>query len=232
MARGKLRNAEAAAALDPRFAANVEALKAVQPEDIKPGDIYARLGAGWIPTSDIHAFIVQLLGLSGSEVEVMHAEQIATWAVRLDFMAKRRVSNTTTYGTGRVTASDLIEDALNMRVPTVYDTVEDDKRVINQTETIAAREMQQKIKDLFAKWLWEDPERAERLARSYNDTFNTIRLRQYDGSHLTLPGMSRSELRRGDLDPHQKSAVWRILQTKNTLKGHAVGAGKTAECGA
>src|SRR5437660_4603752 len=215
------------AAMNPAYQANVEALKAVQPEDILPGDIHGRLGAGWIPASDMKDFIVQLLRVPAGEVTVMHAGQIAAWTVALDYFAKRSVSNTTTYGTGRVSAASLIEQALNLRVPTVYDTLDDDTRVVNQAETIAAREAQQKLKDLFAKWIWEDPQRAERLARLYNDTFNTIRLRTYDGSHLTLPGMNRSELRRGDLDPHQKSAVWRILQTKNTLIGHVVGAGKT-----
>src|SRR5437763_811748 len=227
--RAKLRTAETMAAMNPAYQANVEALKAVQPEDILPGDIHARLGAGWIPTSDITDFIVQLLRVPEGDVTVLHAGPIAAWTVILDYAARYTVSNTTTYGTRRVSAASLLEAALNMRVPTVYDTLDDDNktRVINQAETIAAREAQQKLKDLFASWLWEDPQRAERLARLYNDMFNTIRLRTYDGSHLTLPGMNRSELRRGDLDPHQKSAVWRILQTKNTLIGHVVGAGKT-----
>src|SRR3989441_352400 len=122
----------------------------------------------------------------------------------------------------------IFEDALNMRVPTIYDTLEDDTRVINQTETIAAREAQQKLKDRFTRWIWENPERTERLARLYNDRFNNIRLRTYDGSHLTFPGMNRTGLRNNDLDPHQKNAVWRMLQNKNTLIGHVVGAGKTA----
>jgi len=227
--RAKLKTAETMVAVDPAYQANVEALVAVQPEDILPGDIHARLGAGWIPAGDIKAFIAQLLKVPEGDVAVLHAGEIATWTVSLDYTARHAVSNTTTYGTTRVSASSLIEQALNVRVPTVYDTLDDANktRVINQAETIAAREAQQKLKDLFASWLWEDPQRAERLARLYNDTFNTIRLRTYDGSHLTLPGMNRSELRRGDLDPHQKSAVWRILQTKNTLIGHVVGAGKT-----
>src|SRR5437588_5273189 len=131
-----------------------------------------------------------------------------------------------------MSASSLIEDALNMRIPTVYDTLNDDTRVVNQTETIAAREAQQKLKDRFSKWIWEDPHRSERLARLYNDTFNNIRLRTYDGSHLTFPGMNRTDLRNNDLDPHQKNAVWRILQNKNTLIGHCVGAGKTNEIAA
>src|SRR2546430_10069049 len=134
-----------------------------------------------------------------------------------------------TYGTRRISADALIEDTLNMRTPTIYDTLPDDTRVINQTETIAAREAQQKLKDRFARWIWEDPQRTERLARLYNDTFNNTRLRTYDGSHLTFPGMNRTGLRSNDLDPHQKNAVWRMLQNKNTLIGHCVGAGKTAE---
>src|SRR5256886_6749392 len=132
-----------------------------------------------------------------------------------------------TYGTRRISADALIEDTLNMRTPTIYDTLPDDTRVLNQTETIAAREAQQKLKDRFAKWLWEDPERTERLARLYNDTFNNIRLCAYDGSHLTFPGMNRAGLRNNDLDPHQKNVVWRMLKNKNTLIGHVVGAGKT-----
>src|SRR6266567_825156 len=227
--RAKLRTAEAAAAINLIYSRNVEALTAVQPEDIPPGDINARLGASWIPNEDIADFIAELLQVSRSDVSVAHAGTIAQWGVTLGYYAHRSVANTTTYGTNRLTATDLIEQALNMRVPTVYDYLEDDKRVVNQAETIAAREAQQKLKDRFAQWLWEDPSRTERLARRYNDLLNTIRLRQYDGSHLTFPGMNKSELRLGELDPHQKNAVWRVLQTKNVLIGHAVGAGKTWE---
>src|SRR5579871_4299249 len=227
--RAKLRTAEAAAGINPVFARNVEALRAVQPEDIRPGDIQARLGASWIPKSDMQDFLAETLQIPKSDVSVAHAGQIATWTVKLDVLTARSVSNTTTYGTKRKSAADLIEDALNLRMPTIYDTLADDTRVVNQTETIAAREAQQKLKDRFTKWVWENPERAERLARLYNDTFNNIRLRTYDGSHLTFPGMNKTGLRRGDLDPHQKNAVWRMLQNKNALIGHCVGAGKTAE---
>ena len=99
--------------------------------------------------------------------------------------------------------------------------------MVNQQETIAAREAQQKLKDKFSEWVWQDTERAQRLSRLYNDTFNNIRLRTYDGSHLTLPGMNRLMLRKNDLDQHQKHAVWRVLQSNNTLLAHVVGAGKT-----
>src|SRR6266566_1345379 len=227
--RAKLKTAEAAAAINPSYARNVEALIAAQPADILPGDINARLGAPWIPRSDIADFIAEALQVPRKDVAVGHASEIAAWSVMLDVTAAHAVSNTTTHGTKRRLASDLIEDSLNMRVPTIYDTLPDDTRVINQTETIAAREAQQKLKDRFALWIWENPERTERLARLYNDTFNALRLRSYDGSHLTFPGMNRIGLRNNDLDPHQKNAVWRMLQNKNTLIGHCVGAGKTAE---
>jgi len=225
--RAKLKTARAAAAINPIYARNVEALTSVQPSDILPGDINARLGAPWIPRSDIADFIADTLQVPRSHVGVGHAGEIAAWSVLLDVLSAHTVSNTTTHGTKRMKASDLIEDSLNMRVPTIYDTLEDDTRVINQTETIAAREAQQKLKDRFAQWIWENPERTERLARLYNDTYNNIRLRTYDGSHLTFPGMNRTILRRNDLDHHQKNVVWRMLQNKNTLIGHCVGAGKT-----
>src|SRR5207245_5823479 len=134
--------------------------------------INARLGASWIPRSDIADFIAETLHVPVNDVSIGHAGEIAAWSVKLDFFASHSVSNTTTHGTKRMAASDLIEDALNMRVPTIYDTLPDDTRVVNQTETIVAREAQQKLKDRFARWIWEDPNRTERLARLYNDTFN------------------------------------------------------------
>ena len=120
---------------------------------------------------------------------------IATWNVTLDSYAKSNVSNTTTHGTARFLASDLIEQALNGRVPTAYDEMPDKTRVINQRETIAAREKQQQLKDKFSEWVWKDEHRAARLARDYNDKFNNLRLRTFDGSHLTFPGMAREHLR-------------------------------------
>jgi N12 class adenine-specific DNA methylase len=225
--RAKLKTAEAAAGIDPSYGRNVEALKAVQPADLLPGDISARLGSSWIPASDIKDFICETLDLPKSFVTVSHSGAIATWALTLDGYVKTAVSNTTTYGTPRARATDLIEDALNGRTPTIYDQIDKDTRVVNQQETIAAREAQQKLKDRFSEWIWQDEERAQRLARLYNDRFNNLRLRTFDGSHLTFPGMDRSMLRTGDLDPHQKNAVWRIIQSDNTLRAHCVGAGKT-----
>jgi N12 class adenine-specific DNA methylase len=227
--RAKLKAAEAAAGLDSSYARNVEALKCVQPADLQPGDISARLGSSWIPTSDVRDFICELLDIPHSSVGVSHSGAIATWAVTLDFSAKSAVSNTTTHGTNRMKASELIDDALNGRTPTVYDQLDRDTRVINPQETLAAREKQQQLKERFSEWIWQDEGRAERLARYYNDTFNNIRLRTYDGSHLTFPGMNRHVLREGDLDKHQKDAVWRMLQSDSTLLAHCVGAGKTWE---
>jgi len=227
--RARLATAESAASIDPAYHRNVEALKAVQPADLLPGDISARLGSSWIPASDVRDFICETLGVPRSGVNVTHSSAIATWALTLDHDAKFSVSNTTTHGTARVKASDLIEDALNGRTPTVYDQLDADTRVVNQQETIAAREAQQKLKERFSEWVWQDPDRAERLSRLYNDRFNNLRLRTYDGAHLTFPGMNRSLLRRNDLDKHQKDAIWRTLQCDNTLLAHCVGAGKTWE---
>ena len=148
--RVKLKTAEAAAGLDLSYRRNVEALKEVQPVDLLPGDISARLGSSWIPTHDVKKFVSELLDVSLSAVTVIHSGAIATWALTLDSYAKSNVSNTTAHGTPRALASDLIDDALNGRTPTIYDQIDKDTRVVNQQETIAAREAQQKIKDRFS----------------------------------------------------------------------------------
>lgn len=225
--RAKLAAALSAATIEPSYRRNIEALEAVQPPDLQPGDIEARLGSSWIPAADIRDFIARTLDTGPDSVRVSHAEAIAAWTVETDMGARTNVANTTTYGTARFRASDLIEDALNGRTPTAYDEREDGSRVVNQQETIAAREKQQQLKDRFREWVWEDPERSTRLARDYNDRFNNIRLRKFDGSHLTLPGMVREHLRDRDLASHQKDAVWRTLQSGSTLLAHVVGSGKT-----
>ena len=197
--RAKLASARSATALDAAYQRNIEALEAVQPPDLQPGEIEARLGSSWVPATDICGFVAQLLDIAPDNVRVAHAEAIATWTLEINSAARWDVSNTTTYGTARFRASDLIEDALNGRTPTAYDEREDGSRVVNQQETIAAREKLQQVKDRFREWVWEDPERASRLAREYNDRFNNLRLRTFDGSHLTLPGMVREPLRDHDL---------------------------------
>jgi N12 class adenine-specific DNA methylase len=137
--RARLRAAESAADLNPSYARNVEALKAVQPKDLEPGEIEARLGASWIPASDIEQFVVELLETYPNAVSVAHSNAIASWSIRLDHGPKHDVANTTTYGTARAKASELIEDALNGRTPTIYDQLDAETRVINQQKTLAAR---------------------------------------------------------------------------------------------
>ncbi len=225
--RTKLGAAQTAAQRDPAYRRNVEALQAVQPKDLEPGEIEARLGSSWISPSDVRGFVADMLDVPRSDVKIGYAGIIATWTVELDYRAKYVVNNTTTHGTARFRASELIEQSLNGRTPTAYDEHEDGSRTVNQAETIAAREKQQQLKDRFRDWVWEDRERSERLAKEYNLRFNNLRLRDFDGSHLTLPGMVRTSLRDGDLAPHQKDAVWRILQGGSPLLAHVVGAGKT-----
>jgi N12 class adenine-specific DNA methylase/2'-5' RNA ligase len=217
--REKLKQAEAAAAHDKKFAANVEALTKVQPEDLGPKDIDARLGAPWIPPEDVEAFIQHV---TESRARVRYLPPLASWSVRVTYHSGS-VKATETYGTRRKDAIELIELALNLKQPTVYDRGPDGSSVVNQQETLAAREKQQDVKDLFKKWLWEDSERGTRLARHYNDHFNNLKLREYDGSHLALPGMAAGIT----LRPHQMNAIWRALTSGNTLFAHVVGAGKT-----
>ena len=225
--RAKLAVAQASEQIDSAYRRNVEALQAVQPKDLEPGEIEARLGSSWIPPSDVRGFVAELLDVPRASVKIGYAETIATWTVELEYSAKHVVNNTTTHGTARFRASELIEQSLNGRTPTAYDEHEDGSRTVNQPETIAAREKHQQLKDRFRDWVWEDRERAERLAKEYNFRFNNLRLRDFDGSHLTLPGIVRTSLRDGDLAPHQKNAVWRILQGGSPLLAHVVGAGKT-----
>jgi N12 class adenine-specific DNA methylase len=220
--REKLTTARRAARNDPRFQENVEALQAVQPEDLPPSQIEARLGAAWIPASDVEAFASSLLG--DNAVTVSHSPQVGAWFVQGSYQAKVSVANSTEWGTARYSALDLIQDSLNLKTPTVYDKdLKTGAAIVNPTETEGARDRQEKIKERFKAWVWEDDERSERLCRLYNDRFNSDRLRVFNGSHLTLPASSRQVA----LRPHQKDAVWRIIQSRNTLLAHAVGAGKT-----
>jgi N12 class adenine-specific DNA methylase len=220
--RAKLAVAEAALLIDLQFKLNVTALYAVQPSDLSATEIDARLGSTWVPKEDIKKFTEELLGENG--IRVSHVPQLGLWQVRGSWSAKQSVANTTEWGTERRSALDLVEDALNLRTPTVYDwDARNERNVVNVPATEAARDKQQKIKDRFNTWLWQDDERRERLVKKYNEEFNNIRLRTFNGDHLTLPGASPSIV----LDRHQKSAVWRILQTPTCLLAHVVGAGKT-----
>ncbi|OAM90897.1 hypothetical protein AW736_00080 [Termitidicoccus mucosus] len=221
--REKLAKAEMAAKRDARFHGNVEALRAVQPDPLAANEIDARLGAVWIPASDIAQFARELLRSGREDVKVGHAAQLGLWSVEASYYAKTGVANRSEWGTERVPAHELLEHALNLRTPTVYDY--DEKKVahLNVVATEAAREKQQKIKDRFIEWIWSDDARRERLVAAYNREFNCYRLRSFNGDHLTLPGASPAIA----LHAHQKAAVWRILQTPNTLLAHVVGAGKT-----
>src|SRR6266536_3172794 len=220
--REKLAIADAAAITDPRFHENVEALKSIQPEDLPATDIDVRLGASWMPPDDVSQFIQALLNLS-SGVEISHIHALGAWHVNGDWEARAATGNTTDWGTDRYSGLELIEDALNLRTPTVHDLDADKKPVVNAQATEAAREKQERIKERFKEWVWSDDSRRERLCRLYNDTFNHTRVRTFNGDHLTLPGASGAI----QLHGHQKAGVWRILQTPNTLLAHVVGAGKT-----
>lgn len=218
--REKLLQAEAAARKDSSYLSNVAALRGVQPEDLGPTDIDARLGCAWMPPDVLQSFTEDLLGERG--VEISHSALIGTWVVKGAWNVRIAVSNSTEWGTERRSALDLIEDALNLRVPTLYDA-DGDRLVVNGPATEAARDRQQKIRERFTQWVWTDDTRRERLCRLYNDQFNALRLRTYSGNHLQHPGASSAVTLRS----HQKAAIWRILQNQNTLLAHVVGAGKT-----
>lgn len=210
-----------------RYSRNVQALEAVIPDDLSPGEIGARIGSTWIPTSDYEAFLDETLECNGNAVTFNQAA--GAWYVEPHYSTRYSIPATQKFGTSRVNATELFDQAINQVVPTVYDAdpVNPDKRVVNQKETIAAREKQQFLKDTFQEWLWKDQERSVRLSRLYNDTFNSVVQRRYDGQHLVLPGFSRIYR----LHDHQKNAIWRIVASqRNTLLAHVVGAGKTLTC--
>jgi N12 class adenine-specific DNA methylase/adenine-specific DNA methylase len=220
--RSKLATAEAAAALDPAYARNVEALGRVQPADLRPSDITARLGAPWIPAADIIAFVKETMD---ADITIHHMPELACWTVnarQLEWSA----AGTTDWGTHRRHAGLLLSDALNSSIPQIFDTIKDgdsERRVLNTVETEAAKDKLARIKSAFQSWIWSDPDRTDRLARLYNDTFNNIVPRHFNGDHLQLPGASGAF----SLYGHQKRAIWRIIASGSCYVAHAVGAGKT-----
>jgi len=221
--REKLATAERAGSA---YARNVEALRSVQPDDVLPGDIDANLGAPWIPAQDIAAFAAELFHVEPSDVPVAHLKKDAVWSMEASYAAKVSVGASSEFGTARANGTWLLELALNMKTPTIYDTIDHgdgEERVVNQEETLAAREKQKLIKERFRAWVFADPDRTERLVREYNDTYNNLRPRLFDGSHLDYPGMNQAL----KLRPHQNDAVWRGMSSGNTLLAHTVGAGKT-----
>ena len=220
--RTKLAVATTAAATDPQYHRNFAALREVQPEDLRPSDITVRLGAPWIPTDVIEAFSIDMMD---TETRVMHCPEIATWDVDIaKFVGTAH--GTSTWGTGRRNAGYLLHDALNSATPQIYDTVVVDgseRRELNVEATEAAKEKLAQIKEAFTTWVWTDPDRTDRLARIYNDRFNNLVPRHFDGRHLTLPGAS-SIIR---LYEHQKRVIWRVIAAGGSYIAHAVGAGKT-----
>lgn len=220
--REKLAVAEAATLSEPAFAPNVAALQSVQPPDLGPSDIDVRLGASWLPAEVIQAFVQDLLNVPKG-AEVGHVAALGSWYVKGNWELRLATGNTTDWGTDRCTALELVEDALNLKTPTLYDLDAEKRPVVNAQATEAAREKQERIKERFKEWIWSEDNRRETLCRRYNDTFNHSRVRTFNGDHLTLPGASPTVA----LHAHQKAGVWRILQTPNTLLAHVVGAGKT-----
>ena len=221
--RHKLATAEAAAAEDTRYLRNVEALRRVQPVDLLPSDITARLGAPWLDTDVIEAFAEQVIGCATT---IRHTVEVAAWSVDVTpFMGL--AAATSLWGTERRHAGLLLHDALNSATPTIWDHWRDpdgtEHREINAKETEAAKEKLAKIKTAFEGWIWRDAERTDRLARIYNDRFNNLVPRHFDGSHLTLPGASSAIGFRA----HQLRGVWRIISSGSSYLAHAVGAGKT-----
>ncbi len=230
--REKLKIAEHFAETDERFNVNVKYLKEVQPKDLSASEISVRLGSTWIPPEDIKVFIEYLLNPSNyacQNINVHYNEATSGWWIEGKNYDKYNIKATNTYGTGRASAYKIIEDSLNLKDTRIYDYYEDEngKRVaeLNKKETAIAQAKQEQIKLAFEEWIWKDPERRERLTKVYNERFNSIRPREYDGSHISFDGMNPEIT----LRKHQVNAIARILYGGNTLLAHEVGAGKTFE---
>ena len=219
----KLDKAKAVVGIEPRLKTTIEALQKAMPKPLKPGQIKARLGSGWIPAEYVCQFVEHLL--PGVTMQATYIPKLGSWTldVKRGFVP---AENTSKYGTKRYSALALLETGLNAQTPVVYDTIDDngqEKRILNQQETVAAQAKLEELKTGFDTWLWQDAERAERLAQIYNARFNVFARPHYDGSHLTLPGLSKHL----NLRSLQKDAVWFGLQRRATLIGDEVGLGKT-----
>ena len=231
--REKLRIAKKSAELYPKdYKVNVEALQKVQPKDLTASEISVRLGATWLPPDDVQEFIFHLLETpryAQWNIKVHFSPFTSEWNIEGKSYDKGNVRAYNTYGTSRINAYKIIEETLNLKDVRIFDYIEDDegkkKAVLNKKETAIAQSKQEMIKQEFQDWIWSDPERRERLCKSYNEKFNSVRPREYDGSHIIFNGMN-PEI---ELREHQKNAVAHILYGGNTLLAHAVGAGKTFE---
>ena len=231
--REKLRIAKKSAELYPEdYKVNVEALQKVQPKDLTASEISVRLGATWLPPDDVQEFIFHLLETpryAQWNIKVHFSPFTSEWNIEGKSYDKGNVRAYNTYGTSRINAYKIIEETLNLKDVRIFDYIEDDegkkKAVLNKKETAIAQSKQEMIKQEFQDWIWSDPEQRERLCKSYNEKFNSVRPREYDGSHIIFNGMN-PEI---ELREHQKNAVAHILYGGNTLLAHAVGAGKTFE---
>ena len=229
--RDKLKAARAAAEVDPRFGANVAALKPLIPRDLKPSQISVRPGSPWLPADVVNQFVAETFGAEAgwgdrhgpkSDQWFAYNEALGRWHQR-GKPARLSAEANRTYGSDRLAPIEALMHALQQTSPTIYDTTADGERVFNKEATAAAEERVRRVKQAFARWIWQDAERAARLVRLYNDTFNGLRLRRYDGAHLSFPGQSATEA----LRPHQKDAIWRVLQDGTGGLYHEVGFGKT-----
>ena len=230
--REKLEIARAAVANKPEYSINVQALEKVQPEPLTASKISVRLGATWIPPEIVQQFIYEFLDTpryAQWDIKLHYSPYTSEWNIEKKSYDPTNIKAYRTYGTDRINAYKIIEETLNLRDVRIFDYVEDEfgkrKPVLNKKETTIALQKQELIKEGFKEWIWQDPQRRERLCKLYNEKFNSTRPREYDGSHITFSGMN-PEI---ELREHQKNAVAHILYGGNTLLAHAVGAGKTFE---
>lgn len=230
--REKLAIARNSAKVDSRFNINVEALEKVQPEDLTASEISVRLGSTWLPVDIVQQFIYEFLNTPGyakSSIIVHYSKYTGEWSIDGKSYDRSNVKAYNTYGSARINAYRIIEETLNLKDVRIFDYVEDidgnRKAVLNKKETAIAQSKQELIKQGFQDWVWSDPERRERFCKLYNEKFNSIRPREYDGSHIVFSGMNPEIT----LREHQRNAVAHILYGGNTLLAHAVGAGKTFE---
>ena len=234
--RAKLRFARLAAETNPEFAVNVDALTKAQPKELEASEIDVRLGATWLAPEIIQKFMQETFQVPyylRHDVNVRFSPYTAEWRVQgKSALGHGDIMSTETYGTHRANAYKILEDTLNLKDVRIYDTIEDaegkPKRVLNKNETTLAQQKQQAIKDAFANWIWQDPQRRVSLVRQYNELFNSTRPREYDGSHIHFVGMNPEIT----LREHQRNAIAHVLYGGNTLLAHEVGAGKTFEMAA
>jgi N12 class adenine-specific DNA methylase len=223
LVRGKLAAARKAAVANPRFDRNVAALELVQPIDLLPSEISARLGASWLPTDVVAQFSAEVIGIKAG---IFHTPEVGSWSVTMSaFIGK--AAATADWGTPRRHAGQLLLDALTSTIPQIWDVIEDaygkETRVLNVKETQAAKDKLEAMKEAFVNWVWKDPERSDRLAEIYNRVYNNLVPRQFNGDHLLLPGASDAVT----LRPHQKRAAWRMVAAGSTYLAQCVGSGKT-----